>query len=97
MVRTGATVSSWRMDIRQQFGIILRERRTSLGLTQEELAFRTDMNVTYLSDLERGRNNPSLAMIVDLAKALGTHPADLLHGLELNDLDEPPKRRRPVE
>ena len=85
------------MDIRQQFGNILRDLRTSQGLTQEELAFRSNMNVTYLSDLERGRNNPSLAMIVDLAQALELHPADLLKRLVLADLAEPPKRRRPVE
>ena len=85
------------MDIRHQFGRILRELRTSQGLTQEELAYRSNMNVTYLSDLERGKNNPSLAMIVDLARAFGLHPADLLKGLTVADGDEPPSRRRPNE
>ena len=85
------------MDIREQFGRQLREFRTSQELTQEELAFRSNMNVTYLSDLERGRNNPSLAMIVDLARALGLHPADLLKGLVITEADAPPSRRRPVE
>ena len=85
------------MDIREQFGRILREIRTEKGLTQEELAFKAGMNVTYLSDLERGRWNPSLAMLVDLAQALGLHPTDLVRGLVLDPCQDPPKRRRPEE
>lgn len=85
------------MDIREQFGCILKNLRTAKGLTQEELAFRAGMNVTYLSDLERGRNNPSLAMMVDLARGLGVHPSELLEGLVISEGDAPPSRRRPVE
>lgn len=84
------------MDVREQFGRIVREFRTEKGLTQEELASRADMNVTYLSDLERGRWNPSLAMLVDLARALDTHPAKLLERLDLS-ADSPTSRRRPEE
>ena len=83
------------MDIREQFGRIIREHRTGRGLTQEELAYRADMNVTYLSDLERGHNNPSLAILVDIARALDTHPAKLLEGLEIPADLPPPSRRRP--
>jgi transcriptional regulator with XRE-family HTH domain len=59
------------VDIRAQFGQRVRRLRTDRALTQEELAFRAELDVTYLSDLERGRWNPSLAVIVDLAVALG--------------------------
>lgn len=52
------------------------------GLSQEELAFRADMSVPYLSDLERGRWNPSLAVMVDLADALEIAPAELLIGIK---------------
>ncbi|HYD32876.1 helix-turn-helix transcriptional regulator [Azospirillum sp.] len=81
------------MDIRGQFGRILRELRSSKGLSQEELAHRADMSVPYLSDLERGRSAPSLSMLVDLARGLGVHPADLLKDLVLDDA--PPSRKRP--
>lgn len=83
------------MDIRAQFGRILRELRNEKGLTQEDLASRAGMNVTYLSDLERGRWNPSLAMLVDLAYALDTHPTSLLTGLVIPSDYVPPPRRRP--
>lgn len=85
------------MDIREQFGRTLRDLRNDQGLTQEELAFRAGMNVTYLSDLERGRWNPSLAMIVDLARGLAVHPSHLLRDIVV-DPDAPPSgRKRPRE
>ena len=84
-------------DIREQFGKILRQNRTSQGLTQEELAFRAGMSVPYLSDLERGRWNPSLAVLIDLAGALNVHPSELLKDLVIVPDAKPPSRRRPEE
>ncbi|HYC06188.1 MAG TPA: helix-turn-helix transcriptional regulator [Azospirillaceae bacterium] len=81
-----------RMDIRVQFGQILREKRKACGLTQEELAFRAGMDVTYVSDLERGKWNPSLAVLVDLANGLNLNPSQLLEGLMTKGA--PPSRKR---
>lgn len=85
------------MDIRDQFGKILRDLRKVKQMTQEELAFRAGMNVTYLSDLERGKNNPSLAVLVDLARALGVELTDLVTGIQISDVDNPTSRKRPAE
>ena len=82
------------MDVRTQFGRILRDLRTARDLTQEELAYRAGMDVTYLSDLERGRWNPSLAMLVDLARGLGLHPSELIKGLRVEAGGTPPVRKR---
>jgi transcriptional regulator with XRE-family HTH domain len=82
------------MDLRRQFGRILRELRTGKKLTQEELAERAGMDVTYLSDLERGKWNPSLAMIVDLANGLELHPSELLRDLKLHLDGRRPARKR---
>ncbi|WP_244411044.1 helix-turn-helix domain-containing protein [Nitrospirillum viridazoti] len=88
MATWNATACFARMeDIRVQFGKLLRGRRRERGLTQEELAFRAGMDVTYLSDLERGKWNPSLAMIVDLARGLKVHPSDLLLDLQVEQAD----------
>jgi transcriptional regulator with XRE-family HTH domain len=84
------------MDLRKQFGRILRGIRTSQKLTQEELAYRAGMDVTYLSDLERGKWNPSLAMLVDLAVGLGVHPSELLRDLKVDPRGGlPPRKRAP--
>lgn len=83
-------------DVREQFGQIVRRLRKERTLTQEELAFKAGMSVPYLSDLERGMWNPSLAMIVDLARALEIQPSDLLIGLAIPETS-PTSRKRPEE
>ena len=82
------------MDVRHQFGQIVRGLRIAKGLSQEELAFRAEVSVPYLSDLERGRWNPSLAVLVDLASALKVHPSELLKDLVIDPTAQPPRRKR---
>ena len=40
------------------FGQAIRELRTRTGLTQEQLGYRTGLDQTYVSGIERGRRNP---------------------------------------
>ena len=56
----------------------MKRLRTSLGLTQEELAFRAGIDRTYASQIERAIANPSLAIICMLADELGCDCSDLL-------------------
>lgn len=55
-----------------------RTLRTKRQLTQLELAKRMDVARSYVADLERGRNSPTLIVIANLAKALNVAPAQLL-------------------
>lgn len=66
------------MDVVALFGNNVRRLRDEAGLTQEELAFRANMKRTYLSDLERGKRNPTVRALGRLAAALSVKPADLL-------------------
>jgi transcriptional regulator with XRE-family HTH domain len=60
------------------FGRVVRERRASLGLSQEELADRAGLHRTYVGSIERGERNPSLLNIARLALALRVKPSDLM-------------------
>ena len=60
------------------FGQVLRDCRDKVGLSQEELAGRADVDRTYVSLLERGRRQPSLEMLFKLSRALGVAPATLV-------------------
>ena len=51
-------------------GRAIRNRRRTLGLSQEELAWRCGLNRSYITDIERGARNPSLKTIARLAEAL---------------------------
>jgi transcriptional regulator with XRE-family HTH domain len=68
-------------DICEQFGINLRRIRHKHGLTQEELAYRVGMDVSYLSELENGRKEPCLRKIKEIAQALGIRVTNLLRGI----------------
>jgi transcriptional regulator with XRE-family HTH domain len=65
-------------DWRQIVGKNVRRLRTARGLTQEQLAFESEIDLTYLGGIERGRRNPSLLVMVRIAGALSARPADLL-------------------
>ncbi len=52
------------------FGQRVRQLRLDRGVTQEEVAHRAGIHVTYLSGIERGVRNPSLTSIYALAAAL---------------------------
>ncbi len=56
----------------------IKEARTALGLTQDELSSRIGIGVKHLSVLERGVKEPRLSTFVNLAKELGISPNDLL-------------------
>jgi len=56
----------------------LRQLRLKKKLSQGSVAEILDVHRTYISGLERGRRNPSLATIQKLAKALKVSPKDFL-------------------
>ena len=53
------------------FGAHIRLLRRERSLSQEELAHRAGIHVTYLSGIERGIRNPALKNIRAIAGALG--------------------------
>jgi CheY-like chemotaxis protein/DNA-binding XRE family transcriptional regulator len=60
-----------KVDIKKLFGSSVKVYRNHLGLSQEELAERSELHRTYISDVERGARNLSLLSITRLAHALG--------------------------
>lgn len=57
-------------DIKRRFGRAIKKRRSEIGISQEELAERSNLHRTYIADIERGERNVSLENIEKLAKAL---------------------------
>ena len=52
--------------------------RGSVGISQEELAFRAGIDRTYASQIERAIANPSLGITCAIADALGCTVIELL-------------------
>ena len=63
--------------IQKQFGKRLRTLRKEKGYSQEELGFRTHLDRTYISGIERGIRNPALKNIAKLAEALEVEVIEL--------------------
>ncbi len=66
--------------ILHNLGKILRDHRLRNKLTQEQLAEITDTNVTFISDIERGRCNFSILKLVRFAKAFNVPLDNVFYG-----------------
>ena len=60
-------------------GAIFKEKRTNLGLSQEQLAEKVEVCVDYISKLERGERMPGLRNFVRLLNALDLSADEVLY------------------
>lgn len=66
------------MELVEIFGRNVREARSELGWTQEQLALECGLKRTYLTEIEGGKRNPTLNVVERIAAALGISAAQLL-------------------
>lgn len=59
------------MDITPFIGDAVRALRAKSGLSQEEFAHRAGLDRTYVSGIERGVRNPTVASLQRVSDALG--------------------------
>ena len=60
----------------------LRAARESAGLTQEALAAKAKMDRAYISEIERGKADPSVTSLIRLCQALGVRASTILARVE---------------
>ena len=63
-------------DVNSYIGERIRDLRNRNGLTQQELADRTELTKGFISQLERGQVSASVVTLFDLIECLGTTPAE---------------------
>lgn len=66
------------MDMRRLVGRNFARIRRATGLTQEQVEERSGHSQQYLSSLERGRRNPTVVTLFELAQALGVSHVELI-------------------
>lgn len=59
-----------------RFGRRLAVLRVEHSLSQEELAFKCELNRTYIGTIERGEKSATVNTIYKLAKGLGVSPKE---------------------
>lgn len=62
-------------------GEAIRRRREVLGLSQEQLALKCDLDRTYVGGVERGERNIGFINLCRIAEALDRSLSDLLADL----------------
>jgi len=75
------------MKPEEAFGHVLKAARSDQGLSQEQLAFKSNLDRTFISMLERGLRQPSLTSILCISASLGI-PADELIRKTMEIMDE---------
>jgi transcriptional regulator with XRE-family HTH domain len=71
-------VACVRDAISKKFGQVVRSRRESRGISQEELAALAGIHRTYVSSIELGKVRLGLEIAKKVADGLGTTLSDLL-------------------
>ena len=70
------------MNLQRKFGLVIKELRLEKGLSQESLANQSDIDRTYISDIEKGERNISLKIIERLSKTLQISLSGLFKKIE---------------
>ena len=60
-------------------GSKIRDLRVQKSLTQEELANRTELSKSFISQLERDLTSPSIATLQDILQSLGTNLSEFFN------------------
>jgi transcriptional regulator with XRE-family HTH domain len=66
------------MELERALGQAVRNTRTVMKLTQEELAKKADMQLNAISRVERAEGSASLRTITRIAKTLGVPVSELI-------------------
>lgn len=64
------------------FGQVLRENRLAAGLSQQELGARIGLTFQQLQKYESGANRVSLSRFLQISRAVGTSPGELIEALQ---------------
>ncbi|MBQ3169297.1 MAG: helix-turn-helix transcriptional regulator [Clostridia bacterium] len=69
----------------------IRDHRRALGLTQEQLAEKTGVSISFIGHIERGSRKASLDTLVAICNAMNMSPAVLLQDSLICDLPVVPE------
>ena len=69
------------MDIRMKVGQRIKKFRTDLQLTQEKLAFKAEVDKTYVNEVENGKRNVSVINLEKIVRALNVSFEEFFKGI----------------
>lgn len=80
-----STVPSIHSEAARVIGERIRDARSALGISMEDLSVLSEMSVTSVGKIERGVQSPTAETLVRIATALEIDPGRLISGLTSSD------------
>lgn len=77
------TTEVYQLTIEEAFGAVIRRIRRELNLSQEKLALDSGLDRSFLSNIEGGKQQPSLLTIFSIANAVNILPSTIFKEIEL--------------
>jgi len=66
------------MNEAEKLGKNLKRIRTAKGISQGEISRKFEVDKSFISNIEAGKTNPTLATIAKIAKAIGVSVGELM-------------------
>lgn len=63
-------------------GEVLKQLRNEAGISQENLAYESELDRSFISMLERGLRVPTISTLFQMSKALKTTPSEIVKSIE---------------
>ncbi len=76
--------TSFEPDAAKAFGEVVRSLREEQGVAQDQFALLANVDRSYYGKLERGERQPSLGLLLRIAKGLGVAGASIVEKTELH-------------
>jgi transcriptional regulator with XRE-family HTH domain len=67
------------MDIKVKIGLRIKELRTEKDLTQEGIAWKSEVDRTFMNHVENGRRNISIESLEKIIHGLETTPKEFFN------------------
>jgi transcriptional regulator with XRE-family HTH domain len=81
------------MNIKERIGARFASLRKAKKMTQDQLAAKMEISIPYLSSIERGRENPTLNTLINLARCLDLDLSELFSHI---DIEDPSQRKAAI-
>jgi transcriptional regulator with XRE-family HTH domain len=79
------TLGTKDVNIKDKIGARIASLRKARRMTQEQLAAKMEISIPYLSSIERGRENPTLNTLINLARCLDLDLSEMFSHIEIED------------
>jgi len=73
------------MRLKQAIGTRIQKIRNQKGLTQDQLSEKVNISPKYLSSIERGKENPTLNTLINIAEKLSVDVEEFFTEIQLED------------